>query len=172
MADTLTSLLNSTIQAGETELDGSLNDYLQLLEDGTYKVGGGTLTVTTTEDDLDTITGKYNNLAATLTSTAWFTGQETASQELIDFVTGLAQSGVYFAFDTDTVQFNSGPRTTVDCVYWDGDSVELQTFRAVDDATYATAFTEGYTTVVWDTNKQSVLGMTLAGTDNLTLTIV
>lgn len=171
MADTLTSLLNSTVQAGDTTLDTSLEETLLALEDGTYQVANGTLTIATTEDQLDTVTGKYSNNTAVLTSTEWFTGEETASQELIDFITGLGQTGVYFAFDTDTVQLNSGPRTTVDTLYWDGDSVEARTFRAVDDANYATGFTEGSTTATWDTNKQSVLGLELVGAD-ITLTVI
>lgn len=258
---TLTSLLNSTVQQGETTLDADLEGALLALEDGTYKVGGGTLTVATTEDDLDTLTGDWTDNSSTLLATDWFSGTETASQELIDFVTGLAQSGVYFAFDTDLTtvttaasytsqvgswgtqgaslqgtawwgnaalaaqiaaelqidklsfgvsQSNSGSvytvfwdaaagqvqtvqnlnpvisRTwangytaastttteTIDTLYWDGDSAEVQTFAVDVSTTYATDFTEGITTAIWDTNKQSVLGMTLTGSDNLTLTIV
>jgi len=101
MADTLTSLLNSTIQAGETVIEDSLLDYLDELADGTYKVGGGTLTIATTEDQVDEITGSFTSNQSTLTSTEWFTGQETASQGLIDLISGLQDSSVYFAYDTD-----------------------------------------------------------------------
>ena len=67
---TLTSLLNSTIQAGETVIEDSLLDYLDDLADGTYKVGGGTLTISTTEDQVDSITGSWTANSSTLTSTA------------------------------------------------------------------------------------------------------
>jgi hypothetical protein len=167
----LTSLLNSTIQTGETVIEDNLFQYLDQLADGTYKTSNGSLTIASTEESVDVVTGSYTDEGTTLSATEWFTGQETASQSLIDLVTGTAQTGVYFAYDTDTVQFNSGPRTTVDCLFWNGDSVELRTFRAFDEANYATAFTEGSTTAIWDTDKQGVVGLELAGSD-ITLTIV
>jgi hypothetical protein len=252
---TLTSLLNSTIQAGETVIEEPLLDYLDDLADGTYKVGDGTLTISTTEDEVDSITGSWTANSSTLTSTEWFTGQETASQSLLDLVTGLQVSSVYFAYDTDitttkvdgsytsstlfggatslkgtawwgnaaaaeaaaadlqviglrfavrypasgqveykawdgtqvqtltagtAVQGNyattytastTTTTTTVDALYWDGDSVETMTFAVGDITSYATGVTEGSTLAIWDTNKQSVLGMELLGGD-ITLQII
>jgi hypothetical protein len=99
---TLTSLLNRTIQRGETTLDSSLESFLAALADGSYRVGKGSLTLTTTAPVIDTISGDWDTDQAQLTATAWWTGQETASQALIDQVTGLHQIGVAFAFDSDT----------------------------------------------------------------------
>jgi hypothetical protein len=218
-------------------------------------VAGGTLTISTTEDEVDSITGSWTANSSTLTSADWFTGQETASQGLLDLVTGLQDSSVYFAYDTDvtTTKVNgsytssnvvggasslkstawwgngaaaeaaaadlqvTGLRfavrypasgqveykawdgtqvqtltagtqvlgnyattytasstttaTTVDALYWDGDSVEQITFQVGDTANYATAVTEGSRLAIWDTNKQSVLGMELLGGD-ITLQII
>ena len=53
MADSLTSLLNSTIQAGETAIEEPLFQYLDGLEDGTYKTSNGSLTIASTEDSVD-----------------------------------------------------------------------------------------------------------------------
>ena len=250
MADSLTSLLNSTIQAGETAIEELLFQYLDGLEDGTYRVANGSLAITSTEDSVDVVTGSYTDEGTILSATDWFTGQETASQSLIDLVTGTAQTGVYFAFDTDattvtvaasytssSVKFSgataaltatdwwgdsaaaqaaaadlqvtglrfahssgasgvtcwfyngtdvveqifgtgaianyattytpgsSVTTTTVDTLYWDGDSVEAMTFAVEDSALYASGVTKGGTLAIWDTNKQSVLGMELLGGD-------
>lgn len=256
MADTLTSLLNSTIQPGETVIEGSLLEYLNTLADGTYQVGGGTLTLTTTPDQVDTITGDWSSNTATLTSTSWFTGQETASQGLADLVTGLQATGVHFAFDTDTtttkvagsyssstlvggsstlkgtawwgnaaaaeaaaadlqviglrfavkysptggaVEYRAwdgtqvqtlaagtqqlgnyataytasttSTITTVDTLWWDGDSLEQATFAVAAATAYATGVIEGSTLATWDTNRQAILGLELTGGD-ITLQIV
>jgi len=233
MADSLTSLLNSTIQAGETAIEELLFQYLDGLEDGTYKTSNGSLTIASTEDSVDVVTGSYTDEGTILSATDWFTGQETASQSLIDLVTGTAQAGVYFAFDTDattvtvaasytssSVKFSNATAaltatdwwgdsaaaqaaaadlqvtglrfahssgasgtgaianyattytpgssvttTTVDTLYWDGDSVEAMTFAVEDSALYASGVTKGGTLAIWDTNKQSVLGMELLGGD-------
>ena len=246
----LTSLLNSTIQTGETVIEDNLFQYLDQLADGTYKTSNGSLTIVSTEDSVDTVTGSYTDEGTTLSATEWFTGQETASQSLIDLVTGTAQTGVYFAYDTDvttvtvaasytssSVKFSNATAaltatdwwgdsaaaqaaatdlqvtglrfahssgvngvtcwfyngtdvveqifgtgaianyattytpgssvttTTVDTLYWDGDSVEAMTFAVEDSALYASGVTKGGTLAIWDTNKQSVLGMELLGGD-------
>jgi hypothetical protein len=99
---TLTALLNKTIQRGETTLDSSLDAYLSALADGSYRVGKGSLTLTTTAPVVDTVVGSWTADQSLLAATSWWTGQETASQALIDEVTGLHDTGVAFAFDSDT----------------------------------------------------------------------
>jgi hypothetical protein len=158
---TLFSLLNSTVSAGDAELDERLALELASLADGTYDLPIGSLEVVTTAPTVDTVTGKFTALSADLTATAWFTGTETASQELYALVGSLQRVGAYFAFDTDFQQLNSGPRTTVDCLFWDGDSVELTTFRAFDQASYVTGFTESQTTITWDSCRPRLEGLQL-----------
>jgi hypothetical protein len=117
----LTSLLNRTIQKGETTLDPSLDAYLAALADGVYKVGKGSFTISTTAPVVDTVTGSWDADQAQLTATAWWTGQESASQALIDEVTGLKDTGVAFAFDSDTVTTTNttpGSYTSVTGAYY------------------------------------------------------
>lgn len=256
----LTSLLNKTIQRGGTTLDPSLDSFLTALADGSYRVGKGSLTLATIDPVIDTITGDWDTDQGQLTATAWWTGQETADQSLIDQITGLQQTGVFFAFDSDTTTTtipasytsstgawnqqsgltttpwwgnvalatniaaelqvdklsfgvstsNSGSvytvfwdatagqvqtvanlnpvisrtwatgytaassttTTTLDALFWDGDSVELQTFAAAEVGTFATSVTDGYRTAVWDTNKKPLLGMNLSWGEDWELAIV
>jgi hypothetical protein len=134
----LTSLLNSTIQTGETVIEDNLFQYLDQLADGTYKTSNGSLTIVSTEDSVDTVTGSYTDEGTILSATAWFTGQETASQSLIDLVTGTAQTGVYFAYDTDvttvtvaasytssSVKFSNATASLAATDWW-GDSAAAQ----------------------------------------------
>jgi len=169
MADTLTSLLNSEIQRDTTTLDADLEQYLLSLEEGVYTVGGGTLTVEAGEDELDTITGTVRNNQSTLTSTDWYSGDGPATQELIDLVSGLQLSGVYFVYDLDT-SFTGA--TFADLLYWNGSAVTTATINATTfTGTFATGFTEGQLTYTWDTSKGFLEGLDLAGTD-ITLQIV
>jgi len=127
MADTLTSLLNSTIQAGETSIEEPLLDFLDDLADGTYKVGGGSLTIETVDPVVDEIVGTWTDNGAVLASTDWFTGQETASQGLIDLVTGLGDSSAYFAWDTDTVTTAVAGSTTNIVDTWVSKNAQIKT---------------------------------------------
>jgi len=171
MADTLTSLLNSEIQRGDTELSETLETYLDGLEEGVYETANGTLTVEITEGELDTITGTVRDNQSAITSTAWYAGNttETASQELIDLVTGQAQAGVYFIYDLDT-SFTGA--TFADALYWNGNQVTTATFNAATfNGTFALGATEGGKLLTWDSNKPFLEGLELDGT-NLNLQIV
>lgn len=168
---TLFSLLNSTVSADDAELDDRLALKLASLVDGSYDLPIGSLEVTTSAAEIDTVTGKFTDLSADLTTTAWFTGTETASQDLYALVGSLQQTGAYFAFDTDTQQLNSGPRTTVDCLFWDGDSVEAATFRPFDQVNYATTYTEGQTTITWDSCRPLLEGLQIQ-TDAFVFSVV
>lgn len=70
----------------------------------------------------------------------------------------------YIAASTETIN-------TVDTLHWDGSAVQSQTFAVGDSAVYAEEFIPGSTIATWDTNKQSVLGLELAG-EGITLSIV
>ena len=126
MADTLTSLLNSAVSKGDDAIDDSLLDLLATLDDGSYAVANGTLTLNTAPDEVDTITGDFTNNSALLLGTEWFTGQEAPSQGLIDTVTGAADTSAYFAFDTDEqVEAVAGSYTSATDT-WINKSAQLQ----------------------------------------------